>query len=65
MKGNKGSRGKLAEILREMPKMHFWNGEWQSGGLSGQLLDDLYDVVFDSIIAHCNACSKRELGCLH
>ena len=48
MKDNGGDRGKLNDILKEMPKMHFWNGEWQSGGLSGFLLEELYDVVFKS-----------------
>lgn len=48
MKENKDDQSSLATILREMPKMHFWDGQWQCGGLSGQLLEELYEIVFHS-----------------
>jgi predicted O-methyltransferase YrrM len=41
-------KSKLMSILHEMPKMHFWNGDWQHGGLSSQLLEELYNLAFSS-----------------
>jgi hypothetical protein len=38
---------RVRALARDLPKLHFWNGSWQVGGLTVQIADRLADLVLD------------------